>query len=431
MENKEKFLTQHIIKDMSEGVIVINFDGTIVLLNRAAEQILGMTQDELKDKTIAEIISAGDEKDELFELVFEAVYSRTKITKTIPYFCNDEMKYLKITTDFMTGDSEKIGVIAQITDITETTMLFLSNKQLANQITNLMHSFVEVMVTAIEEKSPYNANHTKNMVGYAERYLNWLAEKGTLTDHTSAETAPLLMSIWLHDIGKLLVPPEIMDKPTRLASAGKDILHRIETAVLMLRLKALTEPESSAECGKRQEMLLKAKDLIFKANTTGILDEETIGKLKEAAGIECMTADGNKVPLLNDEELEAITVVSGTLTPAERHIVESHVSLTAKLLSKMEFTGDYKPVPLWAGGHHELMDGSGYPDHIKADMIPWETRLLTIIDIYDALTAEDRPYKPPMAPEKAFAILEDMAEHGKIDKDIFESFRESNAWLRS
>ena len=151
MENKEKFLTQHIIKDMSEGVIVINFDGTIVLLNRAAEQILGMTQDELKDKTIAEIISAGDEKDELFELVFEAVYSRTKITKTIPYFCNDEMKYLKITTDFMTGDSEKIGVIAQITDITETTMLFLSNKQLANQITNLMHSFVEVMVTAIEE----------------------------------------------------------------------------------------------------------------------------------------------------------------------------------------------------------------------------------------------------------------------------------------
>lgn len=430
MENKDKYLTQHIIKDMSEGVIVINFDGTIVLLNRAAEQILGMTQDELKDKTIAEIISTSDEKDELFELVFEAVYSRTKITKTIPYFCKEEMKYLRITTDFMTGDGEKIGVIAQISDITETTMLFLSNKQLANQITNLMQSFVEVMVTAIEEKSPYNANHTKNMVGYASRYLNWLAEKGTLTEHTSAETAPLLMSIWLHDIGKLLVPPEIMDKPTRLAAAAKDVLHRIETALLMLKLKALTEPDSKTECAETEVKLLAAKDLIFTANTTGILDEETVGKLKEAGAIECMTADGSTVPLLNDEELEAITVVRGTLTSAERHIIESHVSLTAKLLSKMEFTGDYKPVPLWAGGHHELLDGSGYPDHLKADMIPWETRLLTIIDVYDALTAEDRPYKPPMAPEKAFAVLEDMAEHGKIDREILDGFRESNAWHR-
>ena len=144
-----------------------------------------------------------------------------------------------------------------------------------------------------------------------------------------------------------------------------------------------------------------------------------------------MTADGNTVTLLNNEELEAITVVRGTLTPAERHTVESHVSLTAKLLSKMEFSGDYKSVPVWAGGHHELLDGSGYPDHLKAESIPWETRLITIIDVYDALTAEDRPYKPPMAPEKAFAVLEDMAEHGKIDKDLLISFRESKAWCRN
>lgn len=151
-------------------------------------------------------------------------------------------------------------------------------------------------------------------------------------------------------------------------------------------------------------------------------------KLQEAAKLECMTADGDTVPLLNAEELEAITVVRGTLTSSERHIVESHVSLTAKLLSKMEFQGDYTPVPLWAGAHHEMLDGSGYPEHLKAESIPRETRLLTIIDIYDALTAEDRPYKPPMAPEKAFAILEDMAGHGKIDREILESFRESETW---
>ena len=431
MENKEEFLKHRIIDDMSEGVIIINFDGEIVLLNHAAEQILGMTQGELKNKTIAELISTSDEKDELFELILDVIYTRKKTTKTIPYFCKDEMKYLRITTDFLTGDSEKIGVIAQVSDITDATMLFLANKQLANQITNLMRSFVEVMVTAIEEESPYNANHTKSMVEYAKRYLNWLADKGELTEHTSAETAPFLMSIWLHDIGKLLVPPEILDKPTRLAAAAKDISYRIETALLMLKLKALTEPDSQAECEEQKEKLLAAKDLIFAANTKGFLDEETVGKLKEAAKLECMTADGNKVTLLNNEELESITVVRGTLTPAERHTVESHVSLTAKLLSKMEFSGDYKLVPVWAGGHHELLDGSGYPDHLKAESIPWETRLITIIDVYDALTAEDRPYKPPMAPEKAFAVLEDMAEHGKIDKDLLMSFRESKAWCRN
>ena len=401
MENKEEFLKRRIIDDMSEGVIIINFDGEIVLLNHAAEQILGMTQGELKNKTIAELISTSDEKDELFELILDVIYTRKKTTKTIPYFCKDEMKYLRITTDFLTGESEKIGVIAQVSDITDATLLFLANKQLANQITNLMRSFVEVMVTAIEEESPYNANHTKSMVEYAKRYL------------------------------KLLVPTEILDKPTRLAAAAKDISYRIETALLMLRLKALTEPDSQAECEEQKEKLLAAKELIFSANTKGLLDEETVGKLKEAAGLECMTADGNTVTLLNNEELEAITVVKGTLTPAERHTVESHVSLTAKLLSKMEFSGDYKSVPVWAGGHHELLDGSGYPDHLKAESIPWETRLITIIDVYDALTAEDRPYKPPMAPEKAFAVLEDMAEHGKIDKDLLISFRESKAWCRN
>ena len=215
-----------------------------------------------------------------------------------------------------------------------------------------------------------------------------------------------------------------------LTHLGQDLSRPLHRQLLMLRIKGLTEPDSMAACEVKTEKIIAARDLILEATTKGILDEETVGKLKEAGAIECMTADGSTVPLLNDEELEAITVVRGTLTSAERHIIESHVSLTAKLLSKMEFTGDYKPVPLWAGGHHELLDGSGYPDHLKADMIPWETRLLTIIDVYDALTAEDRPYKPPMAPEKAFAVLEDMAEHGKIDREILDGFRESNAWHR-
>ena len=419
-----------ILNGMSDGVLVIEFDGNIKLHNPAAAQILGLPESALTGKSIAALMQQTEENDTLFADLQEAVNQKQKTVKTVPYFRGDEMYYLRFTADLLCGEGEQIGMIVQITDITEATMLFIANKRLANQVTNLMHSFVEVMVTAIEEKSSYNANHTKSMVRYAKRYLTWLEEQGTLTQFTSKNTAPLLMSIWLHDIGKLLVPPEIMDKPTRLGSAETDIRHRIEITRLMQQIKAMQNPESAAEYQSQMEQLDKAEALIFTANTAGFLEDSVREQLREAAKISCFAADGSMRPLLSESELEAITVQRGTLTADERRIIESHVSWTGKLLSKMEFRGDYKPVPKWAAGHHELLDGSGYPNHLTEEEIPWETRLLTIIDVYDALTAEDRPYKPPMPSEKAFAILNDMAEHGKIDKQILESFRESEAWKR-
>ena len=428
MKNEESIFGS-ILNDMSDGVLVLGFDGSIRLHNPAASAILGLPESAL-NQSIADLMQQTEENDTLFADLLEAVGQKKKVVKTLPYFRDDKMYYLRITVDLLCSEGEHIGMIAQIADITEATMLFIANKRLANQVTNLMNSFVEVMVTAIEEKSSYNANHTKSMVRYAKRYLAWLEQQGTLTQFTLENTAPLLMSIWLHDIGKLLVPPEIMDKPTRLGSAEKDIRHRIEMTRLMLQIKALQNPESAAEYQSQREQLDKAETLISTANTAGFLENTVREQLREAAKIQCIAADGSTISLLDENELEAITVQRGTLTADERKIIESHVSWTGTLLSKVEFRGDYKPVPKWAAGHHELLDGSGYPDHLTGDAIPWETRLLTIIDVYDALTAEDRPYKPPLPPEKAFAILSDMAEHGKIDRQILESFRESEAWKR-
>ena len=427
MDN-EHFLIKRILEDMSDGVIVVGFDGRIQQYNRAAKRILSLYDEQLRDKSIASIMNETDENDELFDLVTQAILSKEKVVRTIPYFRGEEMLYLRITADFLMNNSEKIGVIVQISDITENAMLFIANKRLANQVIDLMNSFVEVMVTAIDEKSSYNANHTKSMVRYAERYLGWLEKQGELTEHTAENTAPLIMSVWLHDIGKLLVPQEIMDKPTRLGAAAAELSHRFEIARLVLKNESLTYPERKAELEGLAEQLREAEKLISSADTAGFLDEETISRLKAAARIECPLSDGSRRPLLSDKELEALTVVRGTLTVDERKIIESHVSWTGTLLSKMEFRGDYKKVPLWAAGHHELLDGSGYPERLSGEDIPWETRLITIIDIYDALTAEDRPYKPPMKPEKAFAVLDDMAEQGKIDKTILNSFRSSEAW---
>ena len=144
--------------------------------------------------------------------------------------------------------------------------------------------------------------------------------------------------------------------------------------------------------------------------------------------MECLRSDGTPTTLLTDSELDSITVEKGTLTAEERRIVESHVELTEKLLSTVEFRGCFAPVPEWATGHHEYLDGTGYPKQLRGEEIPWETRLLTIIEIYDALTADDRPYKPPTPPEEAFSILREMAEGGKLDSEILESFHESGVW---
>ncbi len=415
---------------MSEGVIVILFDGRIDFCNQAAASAIQRDTSQLIGRSIAELMSESEENDVFFELILDAVYSKEKVSKTVPFFTDDDLKYLHVTTALLTGTDKEKGLIIVIRDMTEEVKLFISNKRLANQVINLMDSFVEVMVTEIEERSTYNANHTKSMVRYATGYLETLRREGKLADVTNENIHPLLMSIWLHDIGKLLVPPEILDKATRLGDGLTEVLHRIETAQLMLRLKMYQEPEKQSSHEVQLRRIDEAKELILSCNSAGFLEESSIAKLREAAGLTCLTSDGACIPLLSDDELEKLIVVRGTLTAAERKVVESHVSFTRELLSKMEFRGEYKQVPKWAAGHHELLDGSGYPDKLNADSIPWETRLLTIIDVYDALTAEDRPYKPPLPPEKAFAILRDMSAHGKVDGGILESFYQSGAWKR-
>ena len=309
----------------------------------------------------------------------------------------------------------------------------LNNHQLAQEVNDMLHSFVEVMVDAIDARSAYNANHTRSMVRYADRFVEWLRNKDDKDidwEFTDDSKDAFLMSIWLHDIGKLIVPLEVLDKPDRLGSLKGGIKSRVEIACLKERIASLEKPESAEGCSARIDELKKAWESIESANSAGFLPDDKIEQLKEYAKLTCKTADDEEIPLLDEKELEAITVRKGTLTDSERKQVQSHVVYTARMLEKMNFKGIYKDVPFWSGSHHEFLNGKGYPNHIGADKLPNESRLLTIIDVYDALTAEDRPYKPPMPPEKAFGILESMRDDGQIDGHLLELFRESGAWKK-
>ena len=309
----------------------------------------------------------------------------------------------------------------------------LNNHQLAQEVNDMLHSFVEVMVDAIDERSAYNANHTRSMVKYADRFVEWLRNKNDKDiewEFTDDSKDAFLMSIWLHDIGKLIVPLEVLDKPDRLGTLKSGIKSRIEIACLMEKVESLENPDKAEACEAKMADLKKAWEAIESANSAGFLPDEKIDELKAFAGIVCKAADGSEVALLDEKELEAITIRKGTLTDGERQQIQNHVVYTARMLEKMNFKGIYKNVPFWSGSHHEFLNGKGYPNHIGGDKLPYESRLLTIIDVYDALTAEDRPYKPPMPPEKAFGILESMRDDGQIDGHLLELFRESGAWKK-
>ncbi len=314
-----------------------------------------------------------------------------------------------------------------ISALTSLAAVSLNNRRLLKSVQDILHSFVEVMVEAVDARSSYNANHTRHMVLYAERFLAFCHARKIKDIVDPDKEDAFLMSVWLHDIGKLVIPVEVMDKSTRLGAKKQEVINRITIGMLMERIKKLEEPDNPKH-GEMEERLKSAIDAIERADNAPYLTDDEIRSLRDYSRTMCLREDGSEVPLFTEEELENITVQKGTLTAGERGIMESHVTYTARMLSKMKFDGDYANVPTWASDHHEHLNGTGYPAGKKGRDIPPEVRLLTILDIYDALTAEDRPYKPAMPKDRALGIIREMANEGKLDAGIVDLFVESEAW---
>lgn len=317
-----------------------------------------------------------------------------------------------------------------ILSLTSQAAIRLTTLNYSEAITGLLKSFVRVMSTAIDARSPYNANHTRNMARYAERFLNWLDETKNPWTMTNEEKQEFLMAVWLHDIGKLVIPLEVMDKDTRLGSRLSDVLHRFEIISLLDELAYAQGKLTKSAYQQRKDELKDASGLIQKANAPGLLTDELHAAIQTLARRTYLDRDGIEHPWLTAEEAEALSIRKGTLTLEESKIMESHITMTEKMLRQMAFINGYKKVPEWASSHHEMLDGSGYPKHSKAEEIPYEVRLLTILDIFDALTARDRPYKKAIPVQKALDILNGMAKEGKIDQNILALFQESRAWAK-
>ncbi len=297
----------------------------------------------------------------------------------------------------------------------------LSNIQYMTEMREQMWSFTEAMVEAIDERSPYNANHTRNVARYASQiasYINTLHDSGAETEFFDKKRHDgLVMSALLHDIGKLVIPLDVMNKPTRLGKLETEINHRFELLACKYEILHLKHILSDAEYAEKTAELSRVGKLVERVNAVGFLNDELLAEMQETFAL-VYDYDGEIIPYFTEREKENLSIRKGSLTADERAVMESHVEVTERILKKVHFNSYFQMSRIFAGQHHEYLNGSGYPRHLTAADLPLESRILSVADILDALLATDRPYKKPMPREKAIAILMDMASCGQLDEKI-------------
>lgn len=307
----------------------------------------------------------------------------------------------------------------------------VSNMRYMQEIEQLMISITQVFTDAIDTRIPYNYYHSRNVYLYVKKlvdYINRQHKKGKCDYHfAAAERDELLMAALMHDIGKLVIPNEIIDKTTRLGGKLPLVLERFDHLTALYHIDYLEGRISRDSWREKKNWFVDAKARVEEINRKPNLTDEDLAYINQVASGKYTDSNGNKIGYLTLDETECLTVRKGNLTKAERQVICSHVEYTEKYLRKMNFRQRYPHIIEWAGAHHEYLDGSGYPRGLKGDEIPFEARILVIVDVFEALTSSDRPYKKSMEEQKALSVLSDMAEHGKIDREVLGLFREALA----
>lgn len=321
-------------------------------------------------------------------------------------------------------------MILALESVTSQAAVTIQNVRYMKEIRELFQSFVRVMSAAVDERSPYNANHSRRMAEFCGRFVDYLNRQTGEPHFSHRHKEELVMSVWLHDIGKVTTPLEVMNKPERLYEVQKaDIRHRMETIRLLGKVSLLEGRLSAGELETLDKETREAEETIWKISAAGFLPDERLAWLEEISRRTYIDGEGQERPWLTEEERALLSIRKGTLSAEERKIMESHVTVTDKLLSQIKFSNDLSRVRQWAAAHHELLNGSGYPNHLEAGAIPMEVRIITILDVFDALVADDRPYKPGMPVERALSILDAMAnKEGKLDPELTALFVESRCW---
>ncbi|HEY2849338.1 MAG TPA: HD domain-containing phosphohydrolase [Gemmatimonadaceae bacterium] len=326
----------------------------------------------------------------------------------------------------------------------------IENGRLYEDIERLFEGFVTAAVTAIESRDPTTSGHSSRVAtftcGLAEAIDRVDTGPYRAIRFSREQMKEIRYAGLLHDFGKVGVREQVLVKQKKLYPSDLAIVkHRFQ---FLLQRADLQYERERAEYlfahgrdryqdmlqhldGVRRaerEDLLRFLDSIVRANEPTILPEGTFEELTEINERTFVDFDGVEKPLLSDEELRYLMINKGNLDQRERREIESHVSHTFRFLDQIPWTRELKGIPEIAHGHHEKLNGRGYPRQVAGDAIPVQTRMMTISDIYDALTATDRPYKRAVPAERAIEILHDEAKDGALDPSLLEAFVEARVF---
>jgi HD-GYP domain-containing protein (c-di-GMP phosphodiesterase class II) len=314
----------------------------------------------------------------------------------------------------------------------------LTNRHLIEQLEALFESFIKLINLAIDEKSPYTAGHCQRV----PELTMMLAEAvnattdGPLADFmlTERDRYELRIASLMHDCGKVTTPVHVVDKATKLQTIY-DRIELIDTRFEVLKrdaeirqLRAIAAGENAAEAAAAfQDFCAQCdvdRDFLRKTNIGGErMSDADLARVKRIGSeYRWRNAAGEEVPFLTENELENLSIRAGTLTATERETINYHIVATIKMLEQLPWPKHLKNVPEYAGGHHERMDGKGYPKGLKREDMSWQARMMGISDIFEALTARDRPYKEGMKLSQALSILDNFKQNGHIDPDLHEIF---------
>ncbi|WP_353348576.1 HD domain-containing phosphohydrolase [Oceaniserpentilla sp. 4NH20-0058] len=319
----------------------------------------------------------------------------------------------------------------------------LNNQILVQDLKNLLDAFIKTIAKAIDAKSPHTSGHCQRVPLLMELIAQAACEdESQFQDFqlSDEEWYELRVSAWMHDCGKLATPDSVLDKSTKLHKM-RDGIELIEARFSALKQKTesdflksvIKNPNNRSvfetEYQNTIESLNKALEFIRTSNKGGeFMSEESKTKINDIAKLTWPDNNGNLQPMLNEDEIYNLCIERGTLTAEERQIINNHMTVTIDMLEGLPFPKQLKRVPEYAGGHHEKMNGTGFPRGLTRDQMSIPARMMAIADIFEALTAKDRPYKDPMKISLSLNIMKRMVEDEHIDPDLFELFVKSRVW---
>lgn len=346
------------------------------------------------------------------------------------------------TQAFSRTDQRFIEALASQAAIT------LTNQQLIARLEDLFESFVKVINIGLDEKSPHTGRHCEHVPVLTMMLADAVHESdsGPFADFRMSERdrKQLWLAGLLHDCGKITTPVHVVEKATKLETLF-DRIHLIDTRLEVIKrdveIRALKDKLAHGNDAARHAEINRrlAEELARIDEERAFLRRANIGsesmspedqKRVAEIGAKCWTGpDGNERPLLDAEEEMNLNIRAGTLNAQEREIINNHISVTIRMLESLPWPKHLREVPAYAGGHHERMDGKGYPRGLRGDQMPVQARMMAIADIFEALTAKDRPYKKANSLSESLHILGGFCQRGHIDPALFDIFIRRKVYL--